>query len=178
MVDFIFVTSNDHKVRIAKAVCEQAGIDFERQNVEFVEIQSDSAEEIALHKVRQAYEKFGQPVAVTDDSWIWPGLNGFPGPYMKYMNQWLLNLTRGLTNRRAIMRQVVAYKNGDQEKVFVSDIAGILLEQAQGESKIAHFPIVSFDGGRHSLAQDEDTRIEALAKIDNAWHQLCEWLKA
>lgn len=183
MSRFIFVTSNYHKVRIAKAVCDQAGIAFERQNVEFVEIQYDKAEEIALHKVRQAYEKFGKAVAVTDDSWIWPGLNGFPGPYMKYMNQWLttgdfINLTKSLKDRRATMRQVVAYKDKNNEKVFAADIEGVLLQQAQGESAIAHFPIVSFDGGKHSLAEDEETRIEAISEINNAWHQLCEWLQA
>lgn len=183
MSSFIFVTSNDHKVRIAQAVCDQAGVSFTRQNVDFVEIQSDKAEEIALHKVRQAYDKFGEAVAVTDDSWIWTGLNGFPGPYMKHMNQWLttqdfLNLTRDLEDRTAIMRQVVAYKDKDREKVFAADIKGILLKQARGESRIAHFPIVSFDGGKHSLAEDEETRIEAISKIDNAWHQLCEWLQS
>jgi non-canonical purine NTP pyrophosphatase (RdgB/HAM1 family) len=182
MKQFIFATSNSHKVTIAKGVCDEAGVEFEHKPIDLVEIQSDNAEEIALHKVRQAYEKFNEPVAVTDDSWIWPGLNGFPGPYMKYMNQWLtpkdfINLTKDLKDRRAIMRQVIAYKDKDNEKVFVADIEGTLLKEIRGESKIAHFPIISFDGGEHSVAEDEETRVKAIAKIDNAWHQLCDWLK-
>lgn len=167
---------------IAQDVCDEAGIEFERKDADFLEIQSDNAEEIALNKVRQAYEEFNEPVAVTDDSWIIPGLNGFPGPYMKYMNQWLkpqdfLNLTKDLEDRRAIMRQVIAYKDKDTEKVFSADIEAILLKEARGKTNISHFAVVSFDGGKHSMAEDELTRIQAISKIDNSWHQLCEWLQ-
>jgi XTP/dITP diphosphohydrolase len=182
MKQFIFVTSNDHKVTIAKTVCDGAGIEFERKDVDFLEIQSDNAKEIALHKARQAYAEFNEPVAVTDDSWMFPGLNGFPGPYMKYMNQWLtpqdfLNLTKDLDDRRVFMRQAVAYKDGDTEKVFEADIEAVLLKEIRGQSKISHFNVISFDGGKHSMAEGEDTRINAIAQIDNAWHQLCDWLK-
>lgn len=182
MSQFIFATSNDRKELIARAVCEKAGIDFERKSVDLVEIQSDKAEEIALDKVRQVFQEFNQAVVVTDDSWIIPGLNGFPGPYMKNISQWFtpqdfINLTQGLEDRRVAMRQVIAYKDKDNENVFAADIQGLLLKEIRGTSDIAHFPIISFDGGKTSMAEDESTRLAAISQADNAWHQLCDWLK-
>jgi XTP/dITP diphosphohydrolase len=183
MTDFSFVTSNDHKVATATSVCGQFGITFDRQNLDLVEIQSDKGEDIARYKVVQAYEKYQRPVAITDDSWIIPALRGFPGPYMKYINQWFepsdfLRLTSTLKDRRMIMRHVIAYKDEKTEKIFSVDIEGTLLKEARGSHIIPHFSIISFDGGRHSVAeQEEATGGTVIADLPNAWHQFCEWLK-
>lgn len=183
MGQFIFATSNDHKVMTAKFVCDSFGIEFDRANVDLVEIQSDNTDEIALHKVRQAYEKLGKAVAITDDSWLIPGLNGFPGPYMKYINQWFrpedfINLTESLDDRQIIMRQVIAYKDRENEKVFTTDIPGTILKDVRGKSEIMHFAVMSFDGGKHSVAEAEQDGITDISRRDNSWHKLCEWLQA
>jgi XTP/dITP diphosphohydrolase len=182
MADFAFVTSNDHKVMTAKAVCDELGLTFERINMDLLEIQSDDAAAIARHKVEQAYEELKSPVAVTDDSWLIPGLNGFPGPYMKYINQWFrpqdfLNLTKDLEDRRIIMRQVIAYKDAQNEKVFAADIEATLLKEVRGQSVIPHFAVISFDGGKHSVAESEADGVMAVSQKANAWHQLGEWLR-
>ncbi len=182
MADFIFATSNDHKVKTARAVCEQFGLSFQRKNMDLVEIQSDSGEMIAKHKVDQAYETFQSPVAVTDDSWIIPGLGGFPGPYMKYINQWLrpsdfLRLTATLKDRRIIMRHIIAYKDNSQGKLFTADIEGLLLNEVRGKSVIPHFSVISLDNGQTSVAETEVNGTTAIALLPNAWHQFCEYLK-
>lgn len=181
MARFTFVTSNDHKILTAKTVCEPLGIPFRHKHMDFVEIQADG-EAIALDKVRQAYDKFREPVVITDDSWLIHGLNGFPGPYMKYMNQWFgpddfVRLTRDLDDRRMTMRQIIAYKDAGDEKLFVADIDGVLLKEPRGRSVIPHFAVVSFDGGKRSVAEEEDGgTLSAVATRPNAWYELCEWL--
>jgi XTP/dITP diphosphohydrolase len=180
MSDFTFVTSNDHKVRTAQTVCRDFGLTLERKNMDLLEIQSDSGEEIARFKVEQAYQAVQAPVAVTDDNWLIPGLNGFPGPYMKYINQWLkpedfLNLTRSLEDRRIIMRHIIAYKDNFREKLFSVDIEAIILKQIQGSSVIPHFAVISFDGGGESAAEAETTGTSVVANRPNAWHEFCSW---
>jgi XTP/dITP diphosphohydrolase len=183
MADFTFVTSNDHKVMTAKAVCGQFGLTFERKNMDLIEIQSDTGEPIASNKAGQAYEAYKRPVTITDDSWIIPGLNGFPGPYMKYINQWFkpedfLRLVTPLQDRSIIMRQIIVYQDERRKKIFAVDLEGTLLREARGSSIIPHFSIISFDGGKHSVAEAEVGGLSVISGLSNAWHQVCEWLKS
>lgn len=182
VADFTFVTSNEHKVITARTVCGQFGLAFDWRKMDLEEIQAESGEPIAEHKVRQAFETCQSPVVVTDDNWSIPGLKGFPGPYMRYINKWLapedfLNLTRGLKDRRIIMKHIIAYKDERAEKVFLAEIEGVLLPEARGESIIPHFTVISFDGGQHSVAEVENEDYTALSELPNAWHQLGEWLR-
>ncbi len=178
----LFATTNDHKFATAKHVCDKFGIEVRRKQLDIIEIQSDNGEEIATHKVRDAYAQLQEPVVVTDDSWLIKGLNGFPGPYMKYMNQWLtaddfLRLTAGLSNRITVLRHSVAYYDGGKPQVFSVDIECVLLEEVRGSSKYPIFTIASFDGGKHSAAEVSAGGYTAINEQHTAWHELCEWLQ-
>lgn len=183
MADFTFVTTNEHKVRVAKITCAEFGVTFKHQNLELTEIQADDGESIARHKAEQAFEICRSPVVVGDSSWFIAGLNGWPGPYMKPANQHLstqdfLNLTRPLADRQIIYRAILVYKDDGDEKVFAVDIKGVLLKEPRGESKYPSFPIISLDGGRRSLAEADLTDQPGAADQRNTWHELCEWLKS
>jgi len=184
MPDFIFVTSNDHKVMTAKMVCDTYGLSFDRKQLDLLEIQADNGEEIGRHKAEQAFDICHAPLIVSDDSWYIAGLRGFPGPYMKYVNQWFmpedfLRLTRDLTDRNIVLRQIVVYKDAEHEKVFIAELEGTLLKEARGQAPaFPHFAVTSFDGGKHSLAESDDRGMPAVANHHSAYHQLCEWLRS
>jgi XTP/dITP diphosphohydrolase len=183
MADFTFVTSNPHKVLTAEAVCKQFGVFFDHKKMDLEEIQADNGEDIAKHKVAQAFEAVKSPVTVTDDNWAIPGLRGFPGPYMRYINKWFtsedfVRLTKSLEDRRIIMKHIIAYKDSKTEKVFSAKIEAILLKEARGESIIPHFAVISLDGGKHSAAEAEADGTMAIASLPNAWHQFCSWLNS
>jgi XTP/dITP diphosphohydrolase len=184
MTDFTFVTSNDHKVKTARASCDPLGVSFDHKHQDLVEIQADNGETIARHKVRQAFEACQSPVVITDDNWNIPGLRGFPGPYMRHINHWFtpddfVRLTRDLSDRRIIMRHILAYKDARTEKVFSADIPATLLKEPRGRSIIIHFMVISLDGGKHSIAEIEaDDNKAAIADQANAWHDFCAWLQA
>ena len=180
---FTFITSNDLKVLAAHEVCDAHHITFDRQATDFVEIQSDNGEAIARDKATQAYEKLKSPIVVTDDSWLIPGLRGFPGPYMKQVNDWFtpedwLRLTRGLTDRRMILRQIIVYQDSDGQRVFTSDIESTLLTTSRSQSGHKHFSIISFDGGIHSAAEAVEAGHSAIQDKPNSWHELCAWLQS
>ena len=177
-----FATTNGHKLLAAKHVCAQFGIDITPKRLKLQEIQSTSGEEIALYKARQAFEKLKRPVVVTDDLWSIEGLNGFPGPYMKQMNQWLtpadvMRLIAPLSDRQVILHNYLCYQDQHQTKVFHVAIQGTLLGEVRGKSKYPIFTIVSFDGGQHSAAEANRSGQTALKQRHTAWHELCQWLK-
>ena len=118
-----FATSNKEKMLIAQTVCAKFDIKVEQVSIDIDEIQSEDPIIIVQDKARRAYEGLSKPVVVSDDSWDIPALNGFPGPYMKSINEWFkpddfLRLMSGIKNRTIIIHQFLAYYDGNTMKVF------------------------------------------------------------
>lgn len=182
MNNLLFVTGNDVKFRLAQDICSEFGIVMNQTALDIPEMQSEDGEPVARDKALRAYELLKQPLIVTDDTWVIPALNGFPGPYMKSMNTWFtaedwLRLTKGLEDRTIILRQIAVYQDADQQKVFTCDIVGTMLSEIRGASKHPHNTIISFDNGEHS-----DAELHALGKsgahnFQTVWHEVAAWLK-
>lgn len=176
-----FVTGNAVKFHSAQHIANALGFSIDQGGVDFQELQGDS-EIIARHKAQQAYDQLKKPVVITDDEWVIPGLKGFPGAYMRQINEWLtaddlLNLTRTLTDRRVILRQHAVYQDQHGQQYFVEDVVGVLLPEARGESIYSNLAITSFDGGKFSRAEALE-RGEPLINEDmpTVWHKLATWL--
>lgn len=141
-------------------------------------------ETICRHKAHQAYKALKQPLVVNDDSWSIPGLNGFPGAYMKYMNGWLssddwLRLTAPLPDRRIILQQHIVYQDEHGQQHFLKNIEGQLMDSVHGTHDFGHLAIASFDGGKMSGAERVAAGMPAVEQsTDTAWDQLADWLKA
>jgi inosine/xanthosine triphosphate pyrophosphatase family protein len=77
---------------------------------------------------------------VTDAGYYISALNGFPGPFIKYINNWLsaediLNLMESKSDRSVIIRTCLAYcEPGKEAKVFEIEIHGSLSEKAEKNS--------------------------------------------
>ena len=183
MKTLIFPTGNEVKFRLANLVCKQKGIALQRLEIDVPELQAENGEEVCRDKALRAFEILRKPLVVNDDSWIIPGLGGFPGPYMKSMNKWFtsedwLRLTKDLTDRRIILRQVAVYQDQNQQKTFISDIQGVLLTEIRGESHFTHTPMVSFDGGKNTVAEVHARGEAAAEGHRTAWHDFAEWFAA
>ena len=88
MKKVIFSTGNAEKFLTAKHVCELYDIQLTQKSSDIVEIQSENPEIVALDKASKAFALFKKPVVITDDSWAFSGLKGFPGVYMHSINAW------------------------------------------------------------------------------------------
>lgn len=178
-----YATGNATKLLQAQKTCEPLGIELFQATVQIDEIQAASGESVALDKAAKTFAELKTPVVVSDDSWMIPGLNGFPGPYMKYMNEWLssedwLRLTNSLEDRRITLRQVVVYQDASQQKLFYVDIAGVLLDEIRGRADQTHDNITSFDGGQTSLGEHIEDKVSITADMPNVWHEFAEWFNA
>lgn len=118
----LFATSNKGKIAWLERSLKMAGLDdwrVEMKPMELVEIQSDSIAEISLHKARQAYEMVKQPVLVMDGGFSIHELNGFPGPFARYMfeqmgAQALGKLAGTLNDKSCSFDNVVTYMDGPE----------------------------------------------------------------
>lgn len=183
MNSLVFVTGNEVKLRLANEICKPLGIHLEQAVFDIPEVQAETGESVAKDKAAQAFKLLQKPLVVTDDTWVIPALNGFPGPYMKYMNHWFtsedwLRLTRDLPNREIVLRQIAVYQDEYEQVVFSVDITGTLLPEIRGESKYPHNTIASFDNGEHSIAELQAEGKSGASHHHTVWHELAKWLHA
>lgn len=99
-------------------------IEVRQIELDLIEPQADTCQEIALLKAKQAFQQVKQPVLVDDSAFHIPALNGFPGPYVKYILKTLggngiLKLADGISSRHAYFEGTLTFTTGTKEhKVF------------------------------------------------------------
>ena len=110
-----FVTGNKLKFDIAAAYFAPLGNIFSltQLKIDVPEIQAETVEEVAIAAAKEAVRMVGEPCIVSDAGLCVEALNGFPGPFLRYVNQWLgidgfLNLLQGTDNRHAYFEDTLA----------------------------------------------------------------------
>jgi non-canonical purine NTP pyrophosphatase (RdgB/HAM1 family) len=177
-----YITGNQGKLENAKVFLADYDIAPESKKLDLQEIQSDDAVAIAVQKARDAYAQLQEPLFVNDASWHIPALNGFPGPYMRYIVDWftvedLLKLMEGKTDRTIILRDTIVYKDQEVEKVFTNDVHGVLLEAPAGDGNGPFVTkIISLDDSGKSLA--EAKTVGYTEKEKPLWQEFASWLKS
>ncbi|TAK94100.1 hypothetical protein EPO05_06725 [Patescibacteria group bacterium] len=184
MKQLVFSTGNDSKYQTAQAVCTEYAIKLEQNTLEIDEIQGEDPEKIVTDKVNKAYDLLKKPVIVSDDTWVIPGLNGFPGSYMKSMNHWFqpqdfINLTLSLTDRRIFLVGYLAYKDEKLTKLFYQKREGILLEEPRGKHEPASHKVISMVGDNGlSIAEVYDKGLARSERdVAKIWHEFAEWFR-
>src|SRR3989344_8620350 len=91
--DLYFITGNKNKFEFAEKFFKKSEannyFNLIQLAVSTPEIQSDSVEQIALYSAQWAYDQLKKPVIKSDAGLYIEALRGFPGPFMKYINDWL-----------------------------------------------------------------------------------------
>lgn len=182
MKQLLFSTGNPEKFITAQHTCERYGVKLTQKSIDITEIQEENAEKVALDKVAKAFTTVGEPVVITDDSWSFSGLNGFPGVYMHSINKWFtsedfLRLVLPLEDRKVVLTQYLIYLDNQEQKVFIKQTEGTLLKEIRGVSKYPSFQIITLAGDNglsiaeaYDKAADKSTR-----KSAQVWHDFAEW---
>jgi XTP/dITP diphosphohydrolase len=127
----IFASTNKSKFNEIFTHMRTYNIEIEFVKFESNEIQSNSLDEIAQQKARDAYRKIGRPLIVEDTGLFIDSLHGFPGPYSSYVlgtigNQGILDLLLNRTSRVALFRSIVAYMDDNCNMAFSGDTRGTI----------------------------------------------------
>ncbi len=136
------MTTNRDKKAAAARVFAESSINIDFIELETPEIQAYTCEEVASASVAFVYDKIQKPVAVTDAGYFIPALNGFPGPFLKYINTMLrpediLRMMENKTDRRIDLLETIAYMDATHSaKTFTSVIRGTLAREIRGEGRL------------------------------------------
>lgn len=134
-----FVTGNEEKIAdIKEMLAEKTDLTIISE-LELLEIQSLSVEEVVANKSKQAHKILKVPVAVSDSGLEIEALNAFPGALVKFVNETigqegLVKLLVENQNRKAYFKAAIGYcdsKHGT--KVFMEKDEGTIAFEPRGK---------------------------------------------
>lgn len=162
MKKLTFITGNQNK---ADYLGKYLGFPVEHIKIDLDEIQSLNLNEIVEHKVKQAYEKVGEPVIVEDVSLEFEALGRLPGPFIRFFVdevpfENICSMLDGKT-RNANARCVFGYYDGQVLKLFEGKLDGKIAEAPAGENGYGWDRIFIPDGytaTRAELSEEDDRK--------------------
>ena len=181
-----YLTTNNLKFEIAKrffnAIREYELVQLTHH---IPEIQDTSCEEIARQSAIHAAQQIGEPCIVMDAGFFIPALNGFPGPFVKYVNEWiseerLLRMLDTNDNRAAYFTDALAvgFPDGTAE-VFSHRTMGRLANKS--EYRPSKWPANSLfipDGHTIPLGSlSNEAQTDFWASQNENWPKLIAYLK-
>lgn len=184
MENIVFVTGNAYKFSVANDALKNSEINLVQKDINPPEIQSNSVSEIASASAIWAANLLKQPVIVTDVGYYIKALNGFPGPFIKWVNIWFtsedyLNLLKDKTDRTIEVHEALAFcrPNGTPQ-VFTDTITATLAYKAgiDGQTPINSLYIPNgFDKVETEIPRE--TMIDYWSKNSTKWQQFITFYK-
>ncbi|MFP3951495.1 MAG: XTP/dITP diphosphatase [Candidatus Bathyarchaeia archaeon] len=177
-----FGTGNPDKVREASVILDKYGVEVAHHDIDKLEIQADTLEEVSKHSLDAL--KTEKPVAVEDSGLFIEWYKGFPGPYSHYVLDTLglegvLKLMKGIDDRQACFRSVVAYRENTITKVFSGTVEGVISEEIKGSYGFGYDPIFIPDEvpGDETFGELPTETKNSLSHRARSFMALGEWLK-
>ncbi len=176
-------TGNNHKVKEARAVLAEYGIELGHIEIDRIEIQSDDPGEIAVYSLTQLPDD-GRPVAIEDAGLFIDHYGGFPGPYSSYAlekldNPGILKLMEGVEERGAAYHSYVGFRSGDDVHVFQGTVTGKVADRIRGTNGFGYDPIfIPDEGDGRTFGEMTDDEKNVLSHRARAFRALGEWLQS
>lgn len=180
-----FVTTNKMKFEIAQVYFAKLSNDYElaQYEIDTPEIQDRSVEEIARQSAIWAAKETGEPCIKMDVGFFISALNGFPGPFVKYANDWLrqedfLKLMEEKNDRSAYFEDATAigYPDGTSEVFSLKNHGSIAsvkdLINTRWPANLLFVPD-NYSRTLGSMSDDEQNEYWG----DGNWPKLIEFLK-
>ncbi|WP_338103438.1 XTP/dITP diphosphatase [Methanolapillus millepedarum] len=152
MQKIIFVTGNAGKFNEIREILANFGIEAIQNKGDYPEIQADDLEPIAAASAKAAADDLKIPVLVDDSGLFIKALNGFPGPYSRFVedhlgNPRVLKLMEGEQNREAYFKTVVAFcRPGEEPLTFSGTVDGKIAYEERGSGGFGFDPIFDYNG--------------------------------
>ena len=157
-----FASTNQNKYREVQSILSSYGISVDFAQINLVEVQSDSLEEIAREKAKSAFAQVGRPVIVEDDGLFIDTLKGFPGQYSSHAfktigNDGIMKLLTGSADKSASFRSLIAFYNGKNLSISEGKVDGKISDRIT-EGGWGYDPIFVPAGTSLTFAQLKDRK--------------------
>lgn len=135
-MELYFITGNEDKLKDVEAVL---GFPLQSVKLDLPEMQSLNIEEIVRQKAEAAFTHIKKPVFVDDSGFYLKALNGFPGPFIKFVltsggNDLILRMMRGEENREVMVNSLIGFHDGKKVHIFTGEVKGTLVKKPRGQS--------------------------------------------
>jgi len=187
----VFATNNPHKL---KEVQHALGDRFNLVTLNAVGITDDIPEDYdtlqdnALQKARYVYSRTGKNCFADDTGLEVEALNWQPGVYSaryagdaknpKENIRKLLGELKGVENRRARFRTVIALILNGEEFLFEGVVWGKIIDQERGDDGFGYDPIFIPDGFTQTFAEMPISLKNQISHRGKAVEELCKFLKS
>lgn len=185
MKKLVYLTSNPHKVEEANEFfAKKYGFNLEIKDpdLEVIEIQASTCEEVVKYSVKYAAEKLGCAVLKSDSGLYIDALGGLLGPYNAYFDKQIgiekfLELFKNESNRKARLEHCFGYcEPGKDPIVFTGGGTGTISYEAKGERGRWHDKFYIPDGETQTLSELRDIDYEKEASFwGNAKDDFAKW---
>lgn len=183
MKEVIMVTGNIGKYKVANDFFKEKGLHLIQEKIETPEIQSYNVEEVSAYSAFYAAERLNNSVIKSDVGYFIPALNGFPGPFVKYINGMLtseeiLKLMENKVDRTIIIKECLTFATPTGEiKQFINEEKASIALKAHGTGSTFD-RIVVFEGQElpKSMNTDEEN-LEHFKKTLKIYEDMAEYLK-
>lgn len=181
-MELTYVTGNWAKILSARQILEPLGYKVNQVKMDTIEIQDDDMEKVAAYSAKWASEKLKCDVIKNDSGLFVEALNGFPGVYTHYVDdtlgeKGLLKLMKGIENRKAYFKEVIAYcEYGKEPVTFVGITKGTLAKRKSGKYGWSWDFIFIPDGENKTLANFNDDIRFSYWNMD-AYKELAKYLE-
>ncbi|MCI8575220.1 MAG: hypothetical protein HFI09_01990 [Bacilli bacterium] len=140
MEKLTYITGNYGKYISVKEKFENAGITIDYFKCDLEEPNVNDIKFISKEKARQAYEKIGSPVFVTDSGFFienYPNNPGYPGAFVKRSGissdiEKLLETMKGVSNRSCYFLDCLTFFDGNEYYQFWGISKGTLSSEVKG----------------------------------------------
>lgn len=190
MMELVFATNNEHKVKEIQSIL---GDEFSLLSLKDIGCNEDIPEEQetlegnASQKAFYVYNKFGYNCFADDTGLEIDALGGEPGVYSaRYAGeeknseanmQKVLNKLSKINNRKARFRTVISFVINGNEILFEGIVNGEILNEKRGGAGFGYDPVFKPEGRNQSFAEMELSEKNKISHRGRAVQKLVEYLK-
>lgn len=189
--ELIFVSNNYIKLKEVQEKLATLDVNVISKNYRFFEQLENDLFCITVDKAIAAYNNIEKPLIVMDTGFYiknYPNNPGFPGAFIKTnlldtigINGLLENMKK-VTDRSCLLKECLAYYDGDNFKVFESSQEGTLASSEHQDTEIDKytklFGVFIPDGYSKTVSEMSKKEREELSKINpNVFYLFANWYK-
>ena len=179
-MEITFVTGNKMKIKACREAFKNTNIEINNITMDIPEEQCDSVIDVAIEKAKYAYYKIKKPI-INDCGLIIPSLNGFPGPYTKYVEQTIkedgiLDLMLNKKNRETYYLDILVYIDDKEIKTFECKTEGSISLKKEGTNGYGYDKIFIPKGEDRVMALMKNEEILKVW-INTTYNDLYEYIK-
>ena len=177
-----FVTTNEGKFREVAEMLRAHGLDVERLDRSYPEIQADRLEDVVTYALRVLAVEVDDDFFIDDSGLFVDALHGFPGAYSSHAYRTigmagLLCLMDGEDRRGARFETVIGLHRHGESRFVHGECRGTLTREPRGHGGFGFDPIFVPEGHTRTFAEMGTDEKNAVSHRGNAARALVDLVK-